>query len=131
MKIVVDTSVIIAVVVNEPQKAALVAQTQGAELVAPRSLYWEIGNAFSAMIKRKRATLDEAKTAIEAYKRIPLRLVEVDLIQAIELSAKLNIYAYDAYIIACAINENCPLLSLDAGLIRAAKTLGIHVLEVK
>ena len=56
--------------------------------------------------------------------------MEVDLVQAIELSAQLNIYAYDAYVIACAINQNCPLLSLDAGLIRAAKASGLDVLEV-
>jgi hypothetical protein len=50
MNLVVDTPVIITVIVNEPEKAALVAQTQGADLFAPRSLYWEVGNAFSAML---------------------------------------------------------------------------------
>jgi predicted nucleic acid-binding protein len=46
------------------------------------------------------------------------------------LSAQLNIYAYDAYIIACAVNQNCSLLSLDTGLIRAAKFAGVSVLEI-
>ena len=46
-----------------------------------------------------------------------------------ELASRFNIYAYDAYMIACAINENCPLLSLDTVLIGAAKSAGINVLE--
>lgn len=54
MEIVVDTSVIIAVIVDEPEKARLIESTKGASLIAPGSLYWEIGNAFSAMLKRKR-----------------------------------------------------------------------------
>jgi predicted nucleic acid-binding protein len=131
MNLVVDTSVIIAVIVNEPEKATLIAQTQGADLFAPLSIHWEIGNAFSAMLKRQRITIEQAKLAIEIYKQIPLNLVEVDLVQAIELASQLNIYAYDAYIIACAINQNCPLLSLDAGLIRAAIAAGVDVVEVR
>ena len=58
MEIVADTSVIIAVIANEPEKAAIVAQTQGADLFAPQSLPWEVGNAFSAMLKRQRITLE-------------------------------------------------------------------------
>lgn len=131
MNLVVDTSVIIAVIANEPEKDALVAQTQGADLSAPHSLHWEIGNAFSAMLKRKRITLEQAKAAIGVYQQIPLDLVEVDLIQALELANQLHIYAYDAYIIACALNQNCSLLTLDGGLSHAAKTAGVNVLEVK
>jgi predicted nucleic acid-binding protein len=130
MNLVVDTSVIIAVIANEPEKDSLVTRTQDADLFAPRSLYWEIGNAFSAMLKRQRITVEQAKTAIEIYRQIPLNLADVDLVQAVALASQLNIYAYDAYIIACAINQKCPLLSLDSGLIRAAKACGVDVVEV-
>jgi len=131
MKLVVDTSVVIAVIANEPMKGALVGHTQGAELFAPRSIYWEIGNAFSAMLKRGRITLEQAQAAIEVYHQIPLNLVDVDLVQAVELASRLNIYAYDAYIIAAALNQDCPLLSLHSGLKHAAKAVGASVLEVK
>ena len=57
MKYVVDASVIIAVIANEPEKERLVEITQGADLLAPASVHWEIGNAFSAMIKRGRVSL--------------------------------------------------------------------------
>jgi len=130
MNLVVDTSVIIAVIANEPEKPALVARTQGAELFVPRSLHWEIGNAFSAMLKRQRITLVQAQAAIEIYEQISLNLLDVDLTQALEIAGRLNIYAYDAYIIACALKQNCPLLTLDGGLSYAAKAAGVNVLEV-
>ncbi|BAP88397.1 PilT protein domain protein [Burkholderiales bacterium GJ-E10] len=44
------------------------------------------------------------------------RFVSVDLKQAVELSAELGIYAYDAYVIACAMNQRSPILTLDRGL---------------
>ncbi len=131
MKIVIDTSAIIAVIANEPEKAALIRQTQGADLFAPVSLHAEIGSAFSAMLKRQRINLEQVKTAIEIYRQIEMNLLEIELTQAIELASERNIYAYDAYVLACAINENCLLLSLDSGLIRAAKSIGIEVLEVE
>lgn len=65
MDLVADTSTIIAVIANEPEKPLLVAKSQGYALVAPRLLRWEINNAFSAMIKRVRITLEQAGTAFE------------------------------------------------------------------
>jgi len=129
--LVADTSTVIAVIANEPEKPLLIAKTQGYELFVPRSLYWEIGNAFSAMIKRGRITLEQAKAAIEIYEKIPLNLIDVDLKQALEIVDKHNIYAYDAYMIACALNRGCPLLTLDGGLSYAAKAAGVEVWEVR
>jgi predicted nucleic acid-binding protein len=50
--------------------------------------------------------------------------------QAVELSARLNVYAYDAYVIACAMNQRAPILTLDRGLIERARGLKLDVLEV-
>ena len=127
--LVADTSTIIAVIANEPEKALLIAKSQGYDLVAPRSLYWEIGNAFSAMIKRGRITLEQATAAIEIYGRISIDLVDVDLEPALEIVDKHKVYAYDAYMIACALDRDCPLLTLDGGLAYAAKAAGVEVWE--
>ncbi len=125
-----DTSTVIAVIANEPEKPLLIAKSQGYDLIAPRSLYWEIGNAFSAMIKRGRITLEQAKAAIEVYEQISIDLVDVDLKQALEIVTKHKVYAYDAYMIVCALNRSCPLLTLDGGLAYAAKAAGVEVWEV-
>ena len=129
MELVADTSTIIAVIANEPEKPLLIAKTQGYDLVAPQSLYWEIGNAFSAMIKRGRITLEQATAAIEIYEQIPINLVDIDLEQALELVDKHKVYAYDAYMIACALDRGCPLLTLDGGLVFAARAAGVEVWE--
>ena len=131
MDIVVDTSVIIAVIADEPEKESLIRQTTGADLLAPPSCHWEIGNAFSAMLRRGRITLSQAQDAIQAYRDIPIRFVDVDLAQTVGLADRLGIYAYDAYVIACALNQRCAIMSLDGGLVTAAKSAGADVLEVR
>ena len=130
MVLVVDTSVILAVVLNEPRKAALIQLTSGADLLAPASLHWEIGNALSAMFRRKRLTREEALQALSEYRKIPLRFIEVALDDAVTLAAQLAIYAYDAYFIACARTQSVPLITLDNGLRVAAQVAGLTVVEV-
>ena len=130
MEIVIDTSAVLAVVGEQPEKAELVRLTRGTALVAPASVHWEVGNALSAMFKRKAIGLDTALELLDAYAAIPIRLIAIALKQAVELSAKLNIYAYDAYVIACAVNQKAPLLTLDRGLIERARELKLDVLEV-
>ncbi len=129
--LIVDTSTVIAIVSNEAKKPLLIAKTQGLDLFAPRSLYWEIGNAFSAMIKRNRITLKQALAAIEIYERIPLTSIDIELKQALDIVDKHQVYAYDAYMIVGALNRGCPLLTLDGGLAYAAKAAGVEVWEVQ
>ena len=130
MNIVVDTSIIIAVIANEPEKGALIKLTKGADLIAPQSVHWEIGNAFSSMLKQKRITLEQALNAIKIYRKIPVQFVGAKLEESLELAGTLGIYAYDAYLIECALRYNLPLLSLDRNLIRAARQKNVKVLEV-
>ncbi len=130
MVLVVDTSVILAVVLNESSKATLIQRTSGADLVAPASLHWEIGNALSAMCKRKRLTHEEALQALIEYRKIPVRFLDVALDAAVTLAAQFAIYAYDAYFIACARTQAVALLTIDNGLKVAARAAGLTVLEV-
>ena len=128
--LVVDASILIAVITNEAEKAKLIQLTHNRDLIAPHSVQWEIGNAFSAIFKRKRVTIEDALQAIKAYQKIPIRFVDSELEGAIQLAYLLNIYAYDAYLIQCAIKYNAPLLSLDQGLIKSAKSQKVQVVEV-
>ena len=130
MEIVVDASVLIAVIVNESEKERLVAITQEAELIAPMSVHWEIGNAFSSLLKRQRITLEQALQAIDMYLGIPVRFVEVELSNSLELAGELGLYTYDAYLLRCAEKFRLPLLTLDKHLMQAAKDKGVSILEV-
>ncbi len=130
MDIVIDTSVLVAVIAHEPKRDALIELTRGADLLAPASVHWEIGNAFSAMLKRNRIQLEQVLQAITAYRQIPIRYVDVELGDALEIAAQYGTYAYDAYLIRCGLKFNAPLLSLDRGLLQAAGQAGVHVIEV-
>ena len=131
MKFVIDTSIIIAVITNENHKKQLIDTTKGSELLAPSSLHWEVGNAFSAMFKRKRLTIEEAKLALIEYKKIPIQFYDVTLEIALEYAYKYDIYAYDAYFLICADKLKLPILSLDNSLLLKAREAGLKVFEVK
>ncbi len=106
----------------------LVRVTRGTELVAPASVHWEIGNALSAGLKRRRLTMSHGQRALTAYAAIPIRFVDVDLALSLDLAAEHAQYAYDAYLFTCALQRRAPLLTLDEGLIRTANTLGIDLI---
>jgi predicted nucleic acid-binding protein len=131
MNIVIDTSVVISVITNEMHKGSLIKITQGSNLIAPSSLHWEVGNAFTAMFKRKKLTLNKAIKALNFYQQIPLRFIDISLKEAIEIGHELGIYAYDAYFIVCAKKLNIPLLSLDSSLLRTAEKMEIKTMEIK
>ena len=130
MNIVVDTSIIIAAVTNEACKPQIVSLTKNADLLAPSSLTWEIGNAFSAMFKRQRITLEQAQKALGTFRKIPIRLVDVDLEKTLDIAKELDIYAYDAYFIVSAQKHRCRLITLDNGLLEAAKQANVESIEV-
>jgi predicted nucleic acid-binding protein len=131
MDIVVDASIIIAVIANEQEKDAIVQATVGAGIVAPSSVFWEIGNAFSAMLKRNRITLEQCSEALRIYKSIPVRYVGIEMDHALRIAADLRIYAYDAYLLETALRYKLPLMTLDIQLSRYAEMKGINIIEVR
>ena len=129
MEIVIDTAALLAVLLEEPERPALLAATTGAVLFAPASLPWEVGNALVAAVRRRRLTAAEAEAGWTAYQTIPIRLVEVDIGRAMALATERGLYAYDAYMLEAARNRGLPLLTLDAKLSDAARLAGIALVE--
>jgi predicted nucleic acid-binding protein len=131
LDISVDTSIIMAVILNESTKPALLRATEGADLRSAPSLPWEVGNALTALFKRGRLELEQAQKALESFEAIPVQLAAVDLDEAVKLGHEHGIYAYDAYVLECARRYATPLLSLDEPQREIARKLGIEVLEVE
>ena len=131
MNITIDTSALIAVISNEESKRKIIEITYGCSLCSPVSAHWEIGNAVSALFKRGQISINQAKLALSAYRKIPIKFIDVPLEQTIEISHALNLYAYDAYLIQCAQQLSTSLLTLDKGLKMAAQKIGIQLLELK
>lgn len=129
MKVVADSSVFLAVVLDEPERQRIIRAAQGRRLSAPEVLPFEIGNALSAMMKRRLLSPAEATAAWDAATRIPVELRSVDIRAALRMAASRAIYAYDAYFLDCALSSGTPLLTLDRGMARVAQTIGVELLE--
>jgi predicted nucleic acid-binding protein len=131
MYVTIDTSALIAVIGNEQSKKDIIKITKGYSLCAPKSVHWEIGNAFSAMFKRQKLSLELAQQALAIYRDIPIKYIDVPLETTLDISESQNMYAYDAYLIQCAQQTSTPLLTLDKGLKTVAEKIGVPLLEVK
>ncbi len=130
MYITIDTSALIAVIGNEATKQKIIQITKGYFLCAPVSVHWEIGNAFSAMFKRQKSSIKLAKKALQEYKKIPIKFIDVPLDKTLEISHAQNIYAYDAYLIQCAQQTSTSLLTLDNQLKVTAEKMGVNISEL-
>jgi predicted nucleic acid-binding protein len=130
MNIISDTNIFLAVVLNEPEKDRIIQLTSNMDVIAPEILPYEIGNALSAMIKRKQISHDKALSAHQLAGRIPAKLVSIDIHQALQLAIEFNIYAYDAYFLQCARSMSHPMLTLDKRMKQIATKLNIEVLEL-
>lgn len=128
MNVIADTNVLLAVALNEPEKERIVGLTAGVTAIAPEILPYEVGNALSAMVKRRRLTHSEAMEAEGAVARIPVRLVSIDISASLQIALVHNIYAYDAYFLRCAQSLACPILTLDRRMKQVAEHLGLKVL---
>lgn len=130
-QIIVDASALLAVLMGEPERESILRRTSEATLIAPASLPWEVGNALSAMMRRSRIDGVQAGALATNFARVPIRLVEVDLVTALEVAERHRLYAYDAYFLVCAAVHRAPLLTLDVTLARATRDAGLRVLEVE
>jgi len=130
MKIIADTNTFLAVTLYEPERDEIIRLTLDHEIVAPDVLPFEIGNALSAMLKRKRISPNELIDIWDATQKIPVDLRNIDIRKALEIASQFNIYAYDAYFLTCALSLHCPLISLDRRMNEVAKVLGIPIMEV-
>jgi len=130
IELVVDTSALLAVLLNQPERPAVVAATEGSQILAAPSLPWEVGNALIALRRRRRVESEDIQRAWKAFGRVPIRLIEIDISEALRLAEMHHMYAYDAYVLQAARTARTPLVSLDLKLIRAARASGIAIQEV-
>ena len=129
MNIAADTNIFLAVSLNEAEKQRIIAITKDTSIFAPEILPYEIGNALSAMVKRKKLTKAQALDAEKITNLIPVRLLSVDVHESLKIATENNIYAYDAYFLQCAKANSLPLLTLDKRMMQVAEQLGIQLLE--
>jgi predicted nucleic acid-binding protein len=129
MNLVADTNTFLAVALNEPEKDWIIQLTESHDLIAPELLPFEIGNALTAMMKKRVLKKGEVASAWESVQQISVDLRHIDIRAALKIAVKFNIYAYYAYFLECADRLRIPLLTLDHAMQGVAKKMGISILE--
>ena len=130
MNIVVDANVYLAVILNEPEKQSIIEHTRGVELISPQVLPYEIGNALTAMLKKKRLNKEQIIKSFDIFNMIPLHLASVNIVKALDIACTYNIYAYDAYYLELAERLKEPLLTFDNQMKDIARILKIKLMEI-
>jgi predicted nucleic acid-binding protein len=129
MEIVSDAGAFLAVALSEIDREWVIEKTSGCSIVSPEVLPYEIGNALIAMKRKGRLNDREILRAFNISQRIGVRLVPVEIPDAIKIAIRFNIYAYDAYYLQCCIENGLPLISLDDHVCGVAESLGIKVVK--
>jgi len=91
--IVVDASTILAVLFCEPERDIIIALTRDCNLISPRSLPFEIGNAISSGFKKgnNRLSFKVGEQVIRSFMKMEIALENVDFERALEISYENNI----------------------------------------
>ena len=129
MEIVSDASAFLAVVLNEMDRHWVIEKTLAFSIVSPEVLPYEIGNALITVRRKGRLTDREVLRAYDSSQKIAVKLVPINVHDAMRLAIRFNIYAYDAYYLQCCIENRLSLISLDDRMCDVARSLGIEVVE--
>jgi predicted nucleic acid-binding protein len=131
MEIILDASAIMSVIVEEPERALVESLTKNTTILSPSMVSFEIANGLTKMMKRKIIDKQRMMSAFEYFKWIPIKILEVDIEDALEIAGEYNIYAYDACYLASAKKEDLPLLTFDGNMARIGKEIGLTILGGK
>jgi len=132
MEIVADASVFLAVVLNEIDEIDrdwIICNTAGRSIISPEVLPYEIGNALIAMKRKRLLNGREILRAFDLSQRIAVRMVPVNISDAMKIALRFNISAYDAYYLQCCLENKLPLVSLDDRMCDVAGSPEIKVVE--
>ena len=127
MDVLIDASALMPILINEPEKEELINATKNCELLAPSILPYEIGNASTRLKRRQILTENQIIHSFNGFMNIPLRLIDVDIENALKIACKYSIYAYDAYYLEIAYRFNLPLLTLDGPMKKIALDLNLKI----
>jgi predicted nucleic acid-binding protein len=129
MKVLLDASAIMAVILNEPNRSTVITLTKNATLLSPEVISFEIGNALVNLFKKRKITEKELLTTYRNYTSIPIENVKIDIEKALKIACKYQIYAYDAYYLETATRLKLPLITFDGLMKKVGLDLNIKIME--
>jgi predicted nucleic acid-binding protein len=124
---VVDASAIAALLFNEGAALWVQDETFGELLLAPGLIHFELGNLCWKKMRRSPEQADALqRNWLNWNVSPPVTLIDTDLAGTIHLAHGHNLTFYDASYLWLAHDRSADLISLDAKLVRAARSLGLH-----
>lgn len=123
--LVVDCSVLAAVLFDEPAGEAALLAMAGKELFAPDLLDHEMVSV--ALSKSKSGLQKAAKQALQDMSELRLTRCSVDSAAQFELARLMKLTAYDAAYLQLAIDLRAPLATFDQKLGKAAKAVLLRI----
>jgi predicted nucleic acid-binding protein len=110
---VVDASALAALVFGEPEAEGIAQRLEGARLVAPALLEFELANVCLSKMRREPAKRDSLRAAFRLADRLTIDTVAVDHASALDLAEATGLTAYDASYLWLARELGAELVTLD------------------
>ena len=129
---IVDASVVLALLLDEPASGAAERLLIRTDLVAPSLIVAEIGHVLTKQARRRLLSSAETLAAWRTFAALPVSVEPMEGLgeRALELSVGLNAVYYDCLYLALAEQQDDVLVTLDERLIRAVRasdpTLATH-----
>ncbi len=121
--LVVDCSLLAAMLFQEPGRADAENRVMGKALHAPALLDFEIVSV--AVKKSRQGRIDIARDGVSLYRELPIELHQVDLPCIFDLADRYQLSAYDASYLWLAAELKAPLATFDRRLgVAATEHLG-------
>jgi predicted nucleic acid-binding protein len=118
--LVVDASVINALLFDEPEREEARSRMQGKQLYAPQLLDYEVVNVAVHKVRRG-LPAQAAETALRLYESTDIRLLDADACELLALADRYKLTAYDAAYLWVAAELKAPLATFDRKLGEAAR----------
>ena len=129
MEIVLDASAIMAVIANEPEREFVIKNTRNSIIVAPSIISFEISNGLTRMMRKNIIdSKEKIINLIKNFKKMPIKIEEIDIEKALEIAWDYRIYAYDACYLETAKRLNLTLLTFDGNMKKIGKELGLNII---
>jgi len=86
MEVLIDACAIMAVIVKEPERDLIIRLTKNTAILSPNVVSYEVANALTKMMKKKVIEKERMLNAFDYYKRIPTKIIEVNLERDLEIA---------------------------------------------
>jgi predicted nucleic acid-binding protein len=128
MTVIVDASVAMKWVVDEPASASARRLISDELLAAPDLLFIECANVLNTKVRKRAISGLHAREALAAIESVPIRSVPIRpyVAAAHAIAAELGQTAYDSLYLAVALTERSTLLTADEKFVSAAHAHPIY-----